>query len=356
MAEFAFARSEEDALERMHRQELTDGLPVVIPTRERIEEMLMVTGLEGDVSLGEVGPSMSAATLDIVAANAVMAGCLPEHFPVVVAAVKAICDPRFDLTESQVTTHPVTPMIVVNGPARKECGVASGMGCWGPGYRANASIGRAIRLVLMNIGGGRPNVSDMANQGSPNKFAMCAAENEEESPWEPLHVSRGFSAEQSVVTVLSVEGAHSVIAAPMPDDMVDEAAMCAIRCIASAVGSLSANSTYFGTGDIGIMINPSTAKILADAGYDRPKLADAIIEAQLHTRKVLRLHNPGLIPPGPDDDYPVRRDPKSLVIGVTGCIGGYIMVAPTLGVSLHGHPSISREIELNQFCELPPSA
>lgn len=353
MGEFARAPSEEDALELLHRQNMTDGLPVVIPTRERIDKMIRSSGLDPDVSLGEVGPSMAAATLDIVAANAVMAGCLPDHFPVVVAAVKTICDPRFDLTESQVTTHPITPMFVVNGPARAACGIASGMGCWGPGYRANAAIGRAVRLVMMNIGGGRPGVSDMANQGSPAKFAFLAAENEEDSPWEPLHVARGFSAEQSVITALSVEGPHSVVVAPMPDDMVDHAPDCAIRLIASAVGALSANSTYFGTGDIAIMINPTTAKLLADAGYDRARLADALIDAQLHTRRVLRKHNPALIPAGPDDDYPVRRDPKTLVIAVTGCSGGYVMVCPTLGVSQHGHPSISKVIEIGQFCELP---
>jgi len=354
MGQIANARSESEALEQLHRQNMTDGLPVVIPTRARVDEMLMLAGLDGDVSLGDVGPSMAAATLDVVAANAIMAGCLPEHFPVVVAAVKAICDPRFDLTETQVTTHPVTPMLIVNGPARTECGIASGTGCWGPGFRANAAIGRTIRLVMMNVGGGRPGVSDMANQGSPAKYAYCAAENEEESPWEPLHVSRGFRADQSVVTALTVEGPHSVVVAPMPEDMVDQAADCAIRLIASQVGALGSNSTYFGTGDIAIMINPMVARMLADAGYDRPKLAQAIVKAQLHSRKVLRLHNPVLVAPGPDDDYPVQRDPSTLVIAVTGCVGGYVMVCPTLGVSEHGHPSISKEIELAQFCELPP--
>ena len=182
---------ENHALEALHAGGMTDGLPVIVPTRERIGAMMIVSGHDGDVSLGEVGPSQGAATIEAVAANAVMAGCLPEHFPIVVAAVRAICDPQFDLTEIQVTTHPITPMIIVNGPARFTAGLSSGYGAFGPGHRANASIGRAIRLVMTNIGGGRPGISDMSTFGSPAKFTFCAAENEEDSPWEPLHVSRG---------------------------------------------------------------------------------------------------------------------------------------------------------------------
>lgn len=352
MSEFVYASTEEDALERLHREDLTDGLPVVIPTRRRIEEMILAGGLDGDVSLGEVGPSMASATVDVVAANAVMAGCLPEHFPVVLAAVKAICDPNYDLTETQVTTHPVTPLLIVNGPARAQCGVASGTGAFGPGYRANAAIGRAVRLVMMNIGGGRPGVSDMATLGSPAKFSFCAAENEEESPWEPLHVSRGFRADQSTVTALSVEGPHSVICAPMTGRYVDQAAPCAIRTIGSAVGSLGSNSTYFNTGDIAVIINPMTARILAEAGYDRRRLQEALADAAAHRKGDLRRYNPGIVPPG-DDDEVQRRDPSTIVIICSGSIGGYVMVCPTLGVSLHHHPAVTKEIEINQVCAIP---
>lgn len=353
-AEFVIAADEEAALEQLHRDNLTDGLPVVIPTRRRVEEMILASGLEGDVSLGNVGPSMAAATIDVVAANAVMAGCLPEHFPVVIAATKCICDPTYDLTETQVTTHPVTPLLIVNGPAREQCGLASGVGAFGPGYRANAAIGRAIRLIMMNIGGGRPGVSDMSTLGSPAKFSFCAAENEELSPWPPLHVSRGWRADQSTVTAITVEGPHSVICAPMPDDLVDMAAPAAVRLLASAVGSLGSNSTYFAKGDMAIIINPQTAGQLARAGYTRESLQEELVARSRHSRKVLRQHNPLLIQPGPDDDVGSPRDPKSLVIIVAGSIGGYCMVCPTLGVSLHHHPSVTKEIELNQMCALPP--
>jgi hypothetical protein len=353
MSDYAVAADEEAALEELHRERMTDGLPVVIPTRRRVAAMLRATTLDPDVSLGEVGPVMAAATVEVVAANAVMAGCLPDHFPVVVAAVQAICDPRFDLAETQVTMHPVTPLLIVNGPARAACGIQCGTGAFGPGFRANAAIGRAIRLVMINVGGGRAGLSDMATLGSPAKFTFCAGENEEESPWEPLHVSRGFRADQSAVTALSAEGPHSVLCAPMPDDSVHMAAPAAIRTIAHAVGSLGSNSTYLGTGDIAVIINPRTAQILAEAGYDRRRLQIALAEAARHTRATLRSHNPLLIPPGPDDDYVAVRDPDSIVIVVAGSRGGYVMVCPTLGASQHHHPSITREIEMNPSCALP---
>jgi hypothetical protein len=353
MADYLVADDEEAALEQLHRDHLTDGLPVVIPTRRRIAQMILAGGHDADLSLGTVGPSLAAATVDIVAANAVMAGCLPEHFPVVIAAVKAICDPRFDLTETQVTTHPITPLLIVNGPAREECGIATGCGAFGPGYRANAAIGRAVRLVMMNVGGGRPGISDMSTLGSPAKFTFCAGENEEASPWPPLHVSRGWRAEQSTVTALSVEGPHSVLCAPMPDDQIDMAAPAAIRTIASAVGSLGSNSTYLSKGDMAVIINPQTASILAGAGYTREKLQEELIARSRHTRAVLRRHNPLLIAAGADEDIPSQRDPKSLVIVVAGSPGGYVMVCPTLGVGPHNHPSVTKEIELHPVCEIP---
>src|SRR5262245_59808380 len=339
LADYLAAADEEAALEQLHRDNLTDGLPVVIPTRRRIEAMILAGGYDPDLSLGTVGPSDSAATVEIVAANAVMAGCLPEHFPVVIAAIKAICDPTYDLAETQVTTHPVTPLLIVNGPARQQCGLASGCGAFGPGHRANASIGRAVRLVMMNVGGGRPGVSDMSTLGSPAQFSFCAAENAEESTWPPLHVSRGWRPDQRTVTVITVEGPHSVICAPMPDDLVDMAVPAAIRLLASAVGSLGSNSTYFSKGDMAVIINPQIAHLLARAGYTREKLQKELVDRSRHSRRVLRQHNPLLIPPGPDDDIGSPREPGSLVIAVAGCIGGYAMVCPTLGVSQHHHPS-----------------
>lgn len=353
MANLVEARNEEQALEQLYRDGFTDGLPVVIPTPERVMMMVLASGYDGDVSLGEIGPSQAAATVEAVAANAVMAGCLPEYFPVVVAAVKAISDPSFDLTEIQVTTHGITPLIIVNGPVREQVGLASGFGLFGPGFRANATIGRAIRLVMMNIGGGRPGISDMAVMGSPAKFTFCAAENEEESPWEPLHVARGFDVGQSTVTAFSVEGGHSVICAPMPDDCVDMALSAALDTIGSALGGLGANSTYIGKGDMTVILNPQIAEFFAEAGMGRRELQEEFALRSRHPRRVLRARNPFMMPAGNDEDMVPERDPSSISIVVAGGRGGYAMVCPTLGVSKHHHKSVTKVIELDQHCEIP---
>ena len=347
------AVDEEQALEQLHRNGMTDGLPVVVPIPRRVDELVLLSGFDGDMSLGDVGPSGAAATVRAVAANAVMAGCLAEHFPVVVAAVRAACDPAYDLTEIQVTTHPITPLIIVNGPVRESAGLSSGYGCLGPGHRANASIGRALRLILQNIGGGRAGLSDMSTFGSPAKFTFCAAEDEENSPWEPLHVARGFEAEQSVVTLLAVEGPHSVLCAPMPDDSVGKEIEAALSAIGSALGALGANSTYLGKGHVAVLINPQLAQMLAGAGLGRVDLQRELAGRMRHPRGVLRARNPFLIPDGPPDELIPERDPNTVVIAVVGGRGNYVTVCPTLGASLHHHRSVSQLVEIDQYCAIP---
>ncbi|MCH9018349.1 MAG: hypothetical protein IIB89_11395, partial [Chloroflexi bacterium] len=180
-----------EAVQRMYLERgWTDGLPVVPPTPERVETMLAAAGLPpGDV-LAELPPTWGAATVEKLAVNAVMAGCLPEYLPVLIAAVEAISDPVFNLYAIQATTHPCAPLMIINGPIRSALGLNSSSGAYGPGWRANATIGRALRLVLLNVGGAHPGVGDMSTQGAPSKFSYCVAENEEENPWQPLHVDR----------------------------------------------------------------------------------------------------------------------------------------------------------------------
>ena len=212
MTDWLTASDEAAALELLHARQCTDGLPVVIPTDERVQRMVIQSSMAGDMQLGIMGPAGKVATVEKVAVAAVMAGCLPDYMPVVVAAVQAILKPEFDLTEMQATTHCTAPLLIINGPARRDCGpVSSGFGALGPGHRANASIGRALRLAMINIGGGRAGTSDMALLGHPGKFTYCLAEDEESSPFEPLHVSRGFTEDDSVVTVIGAEAPHSVM-------------------------------------------------------------------------------------------------------------------------------------------------
>ena len=188
----------------------SDGLPVAPPTPQRVEAMLAATNLDSDHVVAEIPPIWGAATVEKLAINAVMAGCLPEYLPVLIAAVEAIADPVFNLYAIQATTHPCAPLLIINGPIREALGMNYSSGSFGPGWRANATIGRAMRLVLLNVGGGYPGVGDMSTQGAPSKFSYCVAENEEENPWEPLHVERGFRPDQSAVTVMAGEPPHNI--------------------------------------------------------------------------------------------------------------------------------------------------
>ncbi|MGH7419669.1 MAG: UGSC family (seleno)protein, partial [Candidatus Rokuibacteriota bacterium] len=192
---------EEDVYAEFCKREWCDGLPFVPPTAERVGAMRAGARAEPAVTLGLMPPLWRECTIEKLAVNAVMAGCEPAYFPVVVAAVRAMLDPAFNLYGVQATTHPVAPLVVVSGPYARTIGMHAGSGLFGPGFRANATIGRAIRLILMNVGGGWPGRGDMATQGSPAKFAYAIAEREDATPWEPLHVALGFEAEQSAVTV-----------------------------------------------------------------------------------------------------------------------------------------------------------
>ncbi len=202
------AASPFDELEEMFERGWTDGLPVFPPTAERVHAML--GGRNGDASLGPVPPGLGEATLARVAACAVLAGCRPEYFPVVLAAARAALRPAFNLNGQAVTTQPAGQLIVVNGPARERLGLNSGIGALGPGWRANLTIGRALRLFISLTGGGYPGRLDRATLGHPGKLGFCLAEDEETSPWEPLHVERGFAPDQSVVTLIACDSPLSI--------------------------------------------------------------------------------------------------------------------------------------------------
>lgn len=254
----------EALLEAFTERDWCDGLPIVPPTPDRVKAML--GGRDGAASLGAVPPLWRSATLEKLAINAVMAGCKPAYFPVIVAAVEAMLDPAFNLYGVQATTHPVAPLTVVNGPYAREIGLACGSGCFGPGFRANATIGRAIRLVLMNVGGAWPGRHDMATQGSPAKFAYCIAENEAESPWEPLR-------EGDVVTVFAGEGPHNV------NDHVSHTAAGILANVADTAVSLGSNvGWYFAQSQLMVAFGPEHARTVAGDGFTRADVQRFIFE------------------------------------------------------------------------------
>jgi hypothetical protein len=235
----ALTLPEEDVYAEFCKREWCDGLPFVPPTAERVGMMLAGARAEPAETLGLMPPLWRECTIEKLAVNAVMAGCEPAHFPVVVAAVRAMLDPAFNLYGVQATTHPVAPLVVVSGPYARTIRMHAGPGLFGPGFRANATIGRAIRLILMNVGGGWPGRGDMATQGSPAKFAYAIAEREDATPWEPLHVALGFKAEQSAVTVFGGEGPHNV------NDHVSTTAPGILNNVADVATTLGSNVGWY---------------------------------------------------------------------------------------------------------------
>lgn len=191
--------------DRFDQRGWSDGLPIVPPTVGRVKEMLAAIDLAPETVLAELEPLQGVATVEKVAVNAVMAGCRPEHLPVVLAAVQAIADPVFNLRGVQTTDENVTPLLIVNGPAARTLALNSGYGALGPGWRANATIGRALRLIMQNLGGGWPGFVSFSGLGQPGRYTLCVAENEAQSPWPPLHVDLGHPADTNTVTVLRAE-------------------------------------------------------------------------------------------------------------------------------------------------------
>lgn len=196
--------SSDDEAEFMFDQGFSDGLPLVPPTPERVLRMLEGTPRGAQDLVAVAPPNMAPATVEKIAINAVMAGCRPEYLPVVIAAVEAVCTDEFNIHGVNATTMGASPVLVVNGPIRSQIGMNMKLGALGAGNRANATIGRAVRLVIRNLGGARPGGVDRSTLGNPMKFTMCFAEWEEGSPWDPLHVERGFRPEDSVVTAFGM--------------------------------------------------------------------------------------------------------------------------------------------------------
>ena len=204
----------DDEIEFMYDQGFTDGLPVVPPTPERVMRMLSGTRRDAQEVVATVPPNMAPATVEKVAINAVLAGCKPAYLPVVIAALQAACTDEFNVHGVMATTMGASPVMVVNGPIRKQLDMNMGLGALGRGNRANAAIGRALRLCLQNIGGSRSGGTDRSTLGNPMKFTLCFPEFEERSSWEPLHVERGFDASDSVVTLFPGTGFPTDLGGP----------------------------------------------------------------------------------------------------------------------------------------------
>ena len=259
----AGADAEADAIEELYARGVTDGLPVVPPTRARVARAVAATGRDGAELIALVPPNYGRATVEKIAVNAVMAGCRPDYLPVVLAAVEAVCDEAFDLHGVSATTNAPAPLIVINGPVRQALDVNCGAGVFGPGWRANATIGRALRLVCVNLGGAAPGVVSMSTLAHPGRYTYCIGEREEASPWESFGVEHGFAPDQSTVAVL---------AADAPLGVYDHQSRTPEDLLATIAASLAVVSHHKMThwGDTLLVLSPEHATILGAAGWKKP--------------------------------------------------------------------------------------
>src|SRR5499425_1248502 len=241
-----------DDLEIWFGKGVTDGLPVVPPTRERVERMLEGTTRGRSELVGEVAPNYGRATVEKIAINAVMAGCRPDYLPVVLAAVEAACDPPFNLHGMSTSTHFSAPLIVVNGPIRERIALNCSFGVFGPGFRANATIGRALRLVMINVGGVRPGETSMSTFAHPGRYTYCIGEHEEASPWDSLAVEHGFAATDDTVALL---------AADAPLTVYDQRSRTAADLLATVAASMAVIEHHKMThwGDTLLLLSPEHA-------------------------------------------------------------------------------------------------
>ena len=253
----------------VYRRGWTDGLPVVPPTSARVEAML--EGWESGELLSLVEPKLGRATVAKVAANAVMAGLEPAQFPILLAATRALGEAPLNLKALQTTTHPATVMVMVNGPAAESAGLNATYNAMGQGRLANAALGRALRFVLLNIGGAAPGVLDRSTQGSPAKFAFSFAENEADNPWGGFHTTRGYEAGHSTVTLAGVEGPHNV------NDHFGRNAEEILLTIAGSMATTGCNNCYLG-GEIMLILGPEHAEVIAADGFSRRDVQQFLLE------------------------------------------------------------------------------
>ena len=261
-----------DPFEFMFEQGLCDGLPVIPPTPERVIRMLEGTQRDPQEVIAEVAPNYAPVTVEKVAINAVLAGCRPEYLPVVLAGVEAVCTPEFNIHGVLATTFFATPVLLVNGPIRQQIGMNSGGNCLGQGNRANSTIGRAVQLVVRNVGGGRPGGVDRATLGQPGKLSMCFAENEERSEWEPFHVERGFDADSSTITAF---------AGGAPSGFIDQLARDA-RTLATSYGlalSAAGHPKQYFYGEIMVLVPPEHVDTFAKDGWTKNQVREQIQKA-----------------------------------------------------------------------------
>lgn len=330
----------DDPIEACFERDWTDGLPVVPPTPDRVERMLGSAVDRAGEIVAVLPPGGGEATLEKIAANAVMAGCRPEAFPVVEAAVRAIADPAFQLERVLTTLHSRSPMVVVSGPVAGALGMNGGFSALGAGNRANATIGRAVNLVCRSIAGARPGGLNPATLGHPGSFTFCLTENVADSPWPPIHTSFGFDRSESVVSVYAADAPVCIAEVARLESAV------LLELLAAAV-ALPGTYNALHRQDLWLVLSPTHASVLDGAGIDRESLARHLHEQAripAHLVPAERIAGGELFEGTPsaitlaalaEGAVPVVDDPARVRAAVAGSrLGGYTAVIFGSGVTV----------------------
>ncbi len=301
----------------------SDGFPVVTPTEERVQWMLAGTRRDPDELIGRVPPALEPVTVRTAAIHALMAGCKPDYLPVVLGALAIILREEFNMGGVQCTMHGVAPLMIVNGPYAQRIGLHGGNGCFGPGFRANATIGRAIRLMLLNLGGGIAGMASATVFSSPIRYTACLTEHMARSPWESLAVSRGYAPEDNVITCAMVESPRLHF-----DDVSTEPQRLLIG-IADAMTAPGSWNMWFRSNMV-VAMSPQHASLCADAGLTRAdvhaRLAELAVRRQGDLKRGGNWRPERAVAMGvdPDDDgVPIKavKDPERLHLIVAGGMG-----------------------------------
>jgi hypothetical protein len=305
----------------------TDGLPIIPPTKTRVQKFLKYTDQKPDEVIGILPPKRGKATLEKIAINAAMAGCLPTYMPVVQHSIRAAGQKMFNLPAVNATTHPIAICMIINGPVSRELEFNSGVGCLGPGNMANATIGRALRLCMINIAGATPDIGDHATMGSPAKYSYCFAESEEESPWKPLHVDRGHAHNISTSTVIAAEAPQNINdhRSIRTEDLLDT--------IVHTVATAGSNNSHV-PGEILLIMGPEHAKMAADDGWSKEDVKryihrNAQVPVGLGDRGGRKLDQKWI----EEDLVRITRSPDDVVLIVAGGPGRHSMIAHGFGTS-----------------------
>jgi hypothetical protein len=316
---------QDDPVEVCFERGWSDGLPVTPPTDERVLRMLAGTTRRPDEVVGAIPPYLAPCTIEKVAINAVLAGCKPEYMPVLLAALAAALEPVFTLHGVLATTYFSSPIIIVNGPIAKKIGMNAGLNALGQGNRANATIGRALNLIVRNVGGGRPGEADRATLGAPSKFTLCFAEDESDPAWEPLSVSRGFPRGASTVTLFQGHGVEAFVdqKTRTPEGLARSLGMSLVT-IGHPRLTQSARAV--------VVLSPEHYRIFREAGWDRRRIERALYEATVRPGREIVSGLDGVgegVPPErAGESVPKFHDDGLIVVRAGGPAGLFSAILP----------------------------